>query len=238
MSSNIDLNLKEFENIDSSRQYETFIAALKQFNDIAEIQDLKQIARNKISKDSKKVLDAGCGPGLETISIAKNFKNTESTGIDLSKDFITTALKQAKEFGIKNCTFKDMNIENLSFDDNSFDFTRAERVLLYAPNPKIAIKELFRVTKKNSYMCIIEPDWETNTINVNNRELVRKIINHDCDNNIKNGWVGRELPSILKNLNINYSIDSRVARLPQQLALNFYLEVAKSAFENNTISNK
>lgn len=54
MSSNIDLNLKEFENIDSSRQYETFIAALKQFNDIAEIQDLKQIARDKISKDSKK----------------------------------------------------------------------------------------------------------------------------------------------------------------------------------------
>lgn len=129
-----------------------------------------------------------------------------------------------------------MNIENLSFDDNSFDFTRAERVLLYAPNPIIAIKELFRVTKKNSYICIIEPDWETNTTNVNNRELVRKIINHDCDNNIKNGLVGRELPSILKNLNINYSIDSRVARLPQQLALNFYLGVAKSAFENNTIS--
>ncbi|MED7820243.1 MULTISPECIES: methyltransferase domain-containing protein [unclassified Francisella] len=118
-----------------------------------------------------------------------------------------------------------MDIHNLGFNDDTFDYSRAERVFLYLDNPPQALKELKRVTKNNGYICLIEPDWETNTINIDNKQLVRKIINYNCDNDIRNGWIGRQLPKLLKSLNLNFEIESRVVILPQNLAYTFYDDV-------------
>ncbi len=103
-----------------------------------------------------------------------------------------------------------MDIHALDFNNNFFDYSQAERILLYLEDPLQTLKELKRITKSNSYICLIEPHWKTNIVNITDRELVRKIINYDCDKNIRNGWIGRQLPKYLKDLDLNFEVETRL----------------------------
>lgn len=229
-------NIKKFESIDASNQSQIFIDALEKFNSTKQIQELQQIARNRIRDfDNTTILDAGCGPGFESIKIALEFPNNTCRAIDLSNDFLEYACLKAKDENLKNLEFQQMDIHNLDFNDSIFDYSRAERVLLYLDNPLQALKELKRGTKNNGYICLIEPDWETNTINITNKRLVRKIINYDCDKNIRNGWIGRQLPKYLKGLDLNFEIETRVVVLPQDLAYTFYSGVIRSNYDNHNV---
>ncbi|MED7788966.1 methyltransferase domain-containing protein [Francisella sp. 19X1-34] len=232
-------NIKKFENIDASNQSQTFIDALEKFNSTKQIQELKQIARDKIkSFDRATILDAGCGPGFESTKIASEFPNNVCKAVDLSNDFLKNASLKAIDKNLMNLEFQQMDIHSLDFSDSVFEYSRAERVLLYLKEPLQALKELKRVTKNNGYICLIEPDWETNTINITNRQLVRKIINYDCDKNIRSGWIGRQLPRYLKSLDLNFEIETRVVILPQDLAYMFYDGVIQSNYENNNINSQ
>jgi hypothetical protein len=51
-----------------------------------------------------------------------------------------------------------------------------------------AAKKRFRGAR----IVISEPDWETFVVDMPNKPLTRKILNHFCDET-QNGWCGREL---------------------------------------------
>jgi hypothetical protein len=56
-----------------------------------------------------------------------------------------------------------------------------------------AVEKLLRVTKGGGAVNVIEPDFETQTINLSDRGLVRKVFQFYCDNQMRSGWIGREL---------------------------------------------
>ena len=49
-------------------------------------------------------------------------------------------------------------------------------------------------------------------------KVIRISYNYDCDKNIRNGWIGIQLPQYLKKLDLNFEIETRVVILPQDLA--------------------
>ena len=65
-------------------------------------------------------------------------------------------------------------------------------------DPVKALGELVLVTKSVGVVYVIEPDFETVTINVSDRSLVRTILHFDRDKDTRNGWIGRELPGLFK----------------------------------------
>lgn len=134
-------SIKKFENIDKSKQSQTFINALEKFNSTQQIQELKQVAQDKIKTfDKATILDAGCGPGFESTKIALEFPNSTCKAVDLSSDFLENANLKAMDKNLINLDFQQMDIHDLDFDDNSFDYPRAERVLLYLEDPMQALK--------------------------------------------------------------------------------------------------
>lgn len=233
-----NLNLKTFESIDASDSSEAYINALITFDAIEQMQVLKKIAIQKMQlQTGMRVLDAGCGIGLETSRLAKLVApHGKVTGVDISATFLKKATELAKHEN-QFIEFQQADISSLPFPSNYFDAVRAERVLLYLNSPLNAIKELLRVSKPGACICLIEPDWETNTINIEDRSLVRKILHYDCDNNIKNGWIGRTLPELLKKAHVtHYDLETRIITLPRSLSSQFYLGMAQSAYEANIIT--
>jgi len=102
----------------------------------------------KYLKPRSLLLDAGCAYGRDSI-IFKN-KGFKVIGIDLSEEL----LKKAKEF-CTNIEFKQMDVRRLDFQDNYFDGIWCNATLLHLKEEdiKIALKEFYRVLKKNGVLC-------------------------------------------------------------------------------------
>jgi cyclopropane fatty-acyl-phospholipid synthase-like methyltransferase len=56
--------------------------------------------------DGSKVLEAGCGIGAQTVTLAANSPGSSFTSIDISRDSISEAERTVKSFGIGNVQFR------------------------------------------------------------------------------------------------------------------------------------
>lgn len=100
---------------------------------------------------SGQVLEVGVGTG-------KNlpFYNSDCqvTGIDFSPRMLEKAKQRASS--LPNVTLLEMDIENLSFPDNSFDTIVATCVFCSVPNPAKGLAELRRVCKPTGQLLFLE----------------------------------------------------------------------------------
>lgn len=69
-------------------------------------------------------LDAGCGIGLHTVLLAQAVGPTgHVTGLDLSPEFVRLAADHAASCGLSSqTTFREGNVSQLPFKDNTFDW--------------------------------------------------------------------------------------------------------------------
>ena len=93
----------------------------------------------------KQVLSLGCGSG-EDSSALKKLGAKRSVGIDIAEALIKIAQANHAE-----CEFHTMDMEQLEFSDEGFDFAYSSLALHYIKNWVTALHEVFRVLKPNSY---------------------------------------------------------------------------------------
>ena len=108
-----------------------------------------------------KVLDVGIGTG-KNIDYYNN--EAEVTGIDFSKKMLEKAKRKLKKSGRKNISLKLMDVENLKFRDNSFDYVTTSSVFCSVPNPIEGLKEIKRVLKPNGKLIMVEHVLSKNKI--------------------------------------------------------------------------
>lgn len=123
-----------------------------------EIEEIK-----KLLQPGDRVLDAGCGNGLQTIYYSQEVK--EIVGIDFANKMIDVAKKIASEFSDKNLVLRNNlkfmtgDILNIKFPNDSFDKVIVERVLINLPTKEdqlTAMEEIYRVCKKNGLVILVE----------------------------------------------------------------------------------
>lgn len=85
---------------------------------------------------SANILVAGCGTGHEAIELAHVFPDAQVLAIDLSFTSLAYGIKKAKEFGIKNITFKQADILQLDQLEQKFDYIASSGVLHHMENPE------------------------------------------------------------------------------------------------------
>ena len=98
-------------------------------------------------------LDIGCGSGANVVYLG-GF-GYDISAIDSSTEAVQKTLNNAKQVGIDiNCYIADF--KDLPFDDNSFDAILSDGVFYYGDESsfKTAVKEAYRVLKKNGLMRI------------------------------------------------------------------------------------
>lgn len=99
-------------------------------------------------KPGNKVLDLGCGYGRDTLKAANLVGNTGlAVGLDLTPKMVEAANEIAVRENIKNVRFVVGNIEQLPFNENSFDIVVSNCVINHARNKTRVFHEINRVLK-------------------------------------------------------------------------------------------
>lgn len=101
----------------------------------------------------KFVLDVGCGTCDTPIKLAT--KNCKIIGLDLSSNMLAIASKKIPENYKNKISLVKGNAEKLPFDDDQFEYVISEFTLNYVDNPKVAVKEMLRVLKKDGKLLLI-----------------------------------------------------------------------------------
>jgi ubiquinone/menaquinone biosynthesis C-methylase UbiE len=91
-----------------------------------------------------KVLDVGCGQGMDVIEYARAGANV--TGIDLTPRHVELASRNAAALGLR-AEILDGDAEKLPFSDKTFDRVSSNGVLHHTPDIEGALREIRRVLK-------------------------------------------------------------------------------------------
>jgi SAM-dependent methyltransferase len=233
------VSLHNFTLIDGIPDIATYVQALEMFDAQAQLQELKSIAIDRTGVASGTgVLDVGCGFGLETMKLARHvLPGGFVGGVDKSTSFIEEARRRANAAGL-DIDFRTGDAQGLPFEDARFDVTRAERLLIYLDDPMRAVAEMKRVTRPGGALSFIEPDFDTNTINIGNRDLTRRVLSHECDTGVVQGWVVRDLRGMLLDLGlVDIEIATRVVIFNPDLSLTYFTGLGRSAFDAGVIDD-
>lgn len=101
--------------------------------------------------EGKKILEVGVGTGknLEFYSTDK-----EVTGIDFSEKMLEKAKNKSKDKD--HVTLMEMDAENMTFEDNTFDTVVTSCVFCSVPDPVKGLKEIRRVCKNGGKVIMLE----------------------------------------------------------------------------------
>lgn len=103
-----------------------------------------------------RVLDIGTGPGFYAIILTR--KGYDVTAIDYSAGMLEQAQKNAGDLAGR-ITFMQMDAQNLTFPDDSFDVIVTRNLTWNLPNPVQAYREWHRVLKKGGVMLNFDANW-------------------------------------------------------------------------------
>ena len=104
------------------------------------------------------VLEAGCGVGAQTITLASNSPRALITSIDLSEVSVVEASKAVQAAGIDNVKLRQADIFDLPFPRGSFDHVFLCFVLEHLTRPVEALRALKQVLKPGGTITVIEGD--------------------------------------------------------------------------------
>ena len=92
------------------------------------------------------VLDAGCGPGVHSIRVAK--RGFHVCAIDISEAMLRHAKERAQLAAVADkIEFFQKDLTNLDYPDNSFKYVFSWGVVIHIPEAGKALDELARIIK-------------------------------------------------------------------------------------------
>lgn len=104
------------------------------------------------------VLEAGCGVGAQTVTLARNGPKASITSIDISEASLAQARDAVRAAGVTNVTFAQADIFDLPFAAESFDHVFVCFVLEHMDRPVEALLALRKVLKRGGTLTVIEGD--------------------------------------------------------------------------------
>ncbi len=162
-------------------------ATKKRYNRIAPVYDFMEglAERSRYSKwremlwskvEGSDILEIGVGTG-------KNFphylKDAEITAIDFSEKMLSRAREKARKQGVQ-VRLQQMDVQNLEFEDNTFDTVVASFVFCSVPDPIRGLMEVKRVCKPEGKVLLLEHVLSANRVlawlmNLTNPAAVRVV---------------------------------------------------------------
>ena len=159
-----------------------------------------------------KILDAGSGVGSTSIYLAKKYLNCIFHGITISYYESIIAGILLKKSKISNVRFQQGSYMKTSYKKNSFDRIFALESVIYAPNKKEFVKEMYRILKPNGKIVILDifpKRYQFNplSIKIDNYLYRRK----NSDKNIKNYYIN--IDKFLKFLKSEKFVEIKIHNL-------------------------
>lgn len=137
--------------------------------------------------DNPRILDVGCGPGMQTVHLAK-LSGGEIIAIDLFQEFLNDLDRLAVKEGVADrIETRQMNMFDITLPENSFDILWAEGSI-YIYGLEKGLWDWKKFLKEEGYAAVTEVAW----------------IKDDPPKEIYDHWVGMHpsITSVKRNLEI------------------------------------
>lgn len=108
--------------------------------------------------DDSRVLEAGCGVGAQTVTLARKSPGARIVSVDISGESLNAARAVAEKAGLTNVEFLKADIFSLPFDHESFDHVFVCFVLEHLPRPDQALVALKGLLRPGGTFTAIEGD--------------------------------------------------------------------------------
>ena len=150
------------------------------------------------------VLDLGCGPGIDTISLARLVGvNGQVIGADYDEAMIAEADQRAEQAEVNTWVkHQCVNAISLPYETDYFDSCRSERLFEHLLNPVQALSEMTRVTKSGGWVVVLDTDWGSLSIDSDEIDIERRLARFMAESFLHNGYSGRKLYRLFKQQNL------------------------------------
>jgi len=105
-----------------------------------------------------RVLEAGCGVGAQTVTLARNSPNALITSVDISEASVAEARRKVAAAGLTNVQFQQVDIFNLPHGPDTFDHIFVCFVLEHLSCPVEALHTLKNHLRQGGTITVIEGD--------------------------------------------------------------------------------
>src|SRR5258708_10563902 len=96
-------------------------------------------------------LDVACGAGQAAATAAERvMPGGRVAATDLSPDMVAVTRRKAQRVGLGNLDVQEMDVQSLTFKDDTFDAATCRFGLMFCPDPVLGASQIHRVLKPNA----------------------------------------------------------------------------------------
>jgi trans-aconitate methyltransferase len=145
------------------------------------------------------VLEAGCGVGAQTVTLAQRSPTAHFVSVDIAAESIAQARRATEDAGLTNVEFMQADLFALPFAEASFDHVFVCFVLEHLARPVEALVGLRRLLRAGGTMTVIEGDHGSTYFHPDSAAARRAI---ECQVELQrraggNALIGRQLYPLL-----------------------------------------
>jgi ubiquinone/menaquinone biosynthesis C-methylase UbiE len=105
--------------------------------------------------DNSSICDCGIGTAALSLSLVQTFNATlQITGVDISSEMLNTAHQQLSQAKVLHALCHS-DVNQLPFDDRSFDGVISAHMLEHLPDPKQGLQEMIRVLRPSAPLVLV-----------------------------------------------------------------------------------
>jgi len=113
----------------------------------------KKLRKEAVSYAYGHVLEVGVGTGK---NLPYYNKNVDLTAIDFSPGMLEVAKNKKTEIDLKSFKLYEMDVQDLKFEDDTFDTVISTFVFCTVPDPMAGLREVYRVLKPKGKVIFLE----------------------------------------------------------------------------------
>jgi ubiquinone/menaquinone biosynthesis C-methylase UbiE len=143
-------------------------------------------------------LEIGPGPGFLAVELARLVgRNGRVSVLDKNPAMLAMTERRAQQQDVvERVELHESDAATLPFADSTFDFVVASQIYEYVTDIQQALDEAFRVLRPGGRLIIIDTDWDTLVLQVDDSELSARI-DRAWDEHLAHRTLPRRLPGLL-----------------------------------------
>lgn len=140
-------------------------------------------------RPGRRYLDIGGGAGDDARAIT-GVSGARAIVLDLSRTMATEAVQRGDVPAVVG------DAAALPFAAETFDGCRGDRTFQHLAAPETALREVVRVTRPSGRIVIVDPDYDTQVVDVADQDLARRVLRFRADYGLRNGTLAHRMAGL------------------------------------------